>query len=351
MNQPVIVQPAERVPIERALSVGWEGMTHKFLMILCVMLISGFFAGMPILAYIFGYDMIQRHLLLVLLLAIYQIVVSAVIWLGLLKMSLHVNHQQPFTVDDFLAVGAQLPSYFGASIIRFIFVAAGYMFFFFPGVLIQTKLDQADYFIVDRKMGPIAALEASWRATNGAVLMLWLFGIITFFVQFVGWCALLIGALPANMIVLLSKAHVYENLIATSPDPILAAKLAVPAAADATLVTAAQPDGVVGATGIDAPAPPSGGAQTSDTPSPPADDLQLATNSLQENQASAEAQAADSTSALASSETAAGTPATETPSPARSQSINVTPPSEVPPPDQAASDAPPSVPPNIAAES
>jgi hypothetical protein len=246
INQPVVVQqvvqvPIERVPIEHALGVGWDGTKRRFLLILAVLAISGFFVGIPTLAFYFGYEMIQRHLLLVILLSIYQLVVSAVVWLGIIKMALHVNRQLPFTGDDFLAVGAQLPSFLGVCILRGILLGIGYMCFVIPGIILHVKLDQADYFVVDRKMGPVAALEASWRVTNGAVLMLWLFGLVTGFVQFIGWCAFLIGALPAHMVVILSKAHIYDNLVATTNDATLIGKLAFSTPAE-TAILVAQPN-------------------------------------------------------------------------------------------------------------
>jgi hypothetical protein len=260
-NQPAIIQPyggpIERVPIEQALSVGWDGMKRRFLGILAVLAISAFFAGVPAMAWFFGYEMIQRHLLLVILLSIYQLVVSAVVWLGIIKMALHVNRQQPFTADDFLAVGAQLPSFIGVCILRAILLGIGYMCFIIPGIILQVKLDQADYFIVDRKMGPIAALEASWRVTNGAVLMLWLFGLITVFVQFIGWCAFLIGALPAHMIILLAKAHIYDNLVATTQDATLLGKLAFSTNADTPILVAQPQEGVLTTTSATNPNGPS----------------------------------------------------------------------------------------------
>jgi uncharacterized membrane protein len=226
MTQPAVVPVVERVPIEHALSAGWSGTKQKFLLMVGVMLVAGIFAGVQTLAFYFGADMIQRHLLLIILLSIYQLVVSAVVSLGLIKLALHVQRQQPFTADDFLSVGAQLPSYCGAYILRAIILGIGYLFFIIPGIILHIKLDQTDYFIVDRKMGPVAALEASWRVTNGAVLMLWVFGLLTSLIQIIGWFLLLIGALPAHMIVIVSKAYVYDHLVETTQDATLLGKLA-----------------------------------------------------------------------------------------------------------------------------
>lgn len=201
----VVVQEIERVPIENALSLAWQGTKKKFLLLFTVLLLSTVFCSVPTLVAVFGGEALSKHLLVWLLLTLYGAVAASVTWLGCIKLALHINRDQPFALDDFLSVGALLPSFWVVCIVRTIIVVLGYLCFIVPGVILHIKLDQADYFLVDRKTGPIAAMDASWRVTNGSILMLFLFGLIMQFVQFIGWCALLIGAIPAYMEVMLAK--------------------------------------------------------------------------------------------------------------------------------------------------
>ncbi|UMZ74414.1 DUF975 family protein [Natranaerofaba carboxydovora] len=82
-----------------------------------------------------------------------------------------------------------------------------------PGILLAIKLFFFDYFIVDKDMGIIESLKASFRLTKGRLLKLIVFFLAVVLINFGGILLLGIGLLVTMPISFLATAHVYKKLV------------------------------------------------------------------------------------------------------------------------------------------
>jgi uncharacterized membrane protein len=66
--------------------------------------------------------------------------------------------------------------------------------------------------IVDRNLGPIEALQESWRITDGHKMNLFVFGLIAFALLLAGACACGIGVFFVMPIIYIAQMYIYLKL-------------------------------------------------------------------------------------------------------------------------------------------
>jgi hypothetical protein len=85
-----------------------------------------------------------------------------------------------------------------------------------PGIIVSLGLSFAQFYIVDQNMGPIDALKASWEATKGHKLQLFLFGLVAILMMIGGYLACCIGAFVALPLVMIAWATIYTRISGTA---------------------------------------------------------------------------------------------------------------------------------------
>jgi hypothetical protein len=100
-------------------------------------------------------------------------------------------------------------------------VAVGLVFCLVPGVMLTCGWLFYQQLIVDKGIGPIEALTASWRITTGQRLNVFVYLLLNMVVVLAGFVALCLGALLISVPVLLI-ANVYVYLKLTGEQPRLA---------------------------------------------------------------------------------------------------------------------------------
>jgi uncharacterized membrane protein len=144
-------------------------------------------------------------------------VFALILGLGLRHVFLKIARSESFSFGDILSMAGRVINFFAAGFIFMVVVWLGCLLFFVPGIMLALKLQFFTWFIVDKNMGPIAALKASWEVTTGVKLQLFLLYLAFGVIGTIGLLALLIGIIPASMIILLAEAFVYQRLINTAP--------------------------------------------------------------------------------------------------------------------------------------
>jgi uncharacterized membrane protein len=79
-------------------------------------------------------------------------------------------------------------------------------------IAVFLRLMFAPYFLVDRGSGAIEAVKASWEATKGQVINLFLFGLLLIGLNLLGLLALVVGVLVTSLVTILAMAYVYRKL-------------------------------------------------------------------------------------------------------------------------------------------
>ncbi len=103
--------------------------------------------------------------------------------------------------------------YIFAQFLYVLIVGMGIILFIVPGIYLGVRFWFFDYFIVDKKIGPIKALKESWKATSGSAFNLFLFFLLMALINIIGVLAMGIGlfiTLPTTMI---ATAIVYRKLL------------------------------------------------------------------------------------------------------------------------------------------
>jgi|SRR3989344_1935668 len=174
-----------------------------------------------------------------LLIGIFSWILGITMSIGLLKINVKAVNDEPLVLMDLyshyqLFLKFLLAQFVAnlASIVPVIVLAVGVMVFSTANgnvvltvlgafltlvglgllIIVTTRLMFAQYFVVDREMGPADAVRASWNATRGEVVNLILFGVLLFLVVILGLLALVVGLVVAIPVTTLATAYVYKKL-------------------------------------------------------------------------------------------------------------------------------------------
>jgi uncharacterized membrane protein len=202
----------ERVPMEQALRFGWEETKKNFWQLLGMLAIMyGVAIAHAILSNVFHDKMFAE-----LVLMIFYIAVMILLMGGLINVALKIVRQEEFSFSDLFGMSRRILNLLAALILYGLAVGLGSLFLIVPGIILGIKLQYSPYFIVDKNMGPIEALKASWSVTRDVKLKLFLFWLLCGFVHFIGMLALGVGVIPASMVTMIANTFVYMRLVETA---------------------------------------------------------------------------------------------------------------------------------------
>jgi uncharacterized membrane protein len=119
--------------------------------------------------------------------------------------------QTPLFGEVFSGGGRMFPL-LGTLILTFLVVFIGFLLLIVPGVILALGLSQANYYCVDRNMGPIDSMKASWAATTGQKGKLFLYGLVSTLILLAGVLACCIPYLVALPVVMVGFATIYLRL-------------------------------------------------------------------------------------------------------------------------------------------
>jgi uncharacterized membrane protein len=149
-----------------------------------------------------------------------NIVVSSFFTAGIMSFSLKVARGAPYAFNDLFSGSPFFLSVLVANLVIGVGVAIGLVFLIVPGVILALGLSMSLPLIVDRRLGPIDALTASWKLTDGSKGNLFIFALIAIGLSIAGFCACVVGLLL--VVPILSIAHMYIYL-RLSGQPVAAA--------------------------------------------------------------------------------------------------------------------------------
>ncbi len=142
-------------------------------------------------------------------------IVSILLSLGLVKAFLNlVNNGKGDFKDLFVEFTnfKVLINYIIASIVVGFIVIGGFFLLIIPGIYLGARLGLFQYYIIEKEMGAMDSVKASWHATSGNVINILVFGFLSFLVIIAGVVALLVGLLVAVPVVILADIYVYKML-------------------------------------------------------------------------------------------------------------------------------------------
>lgn len=134
---------------------------------------------------------------------------------GLIRLYLAAIRGAPVDfADSFGGADRALPL-LAARLLMALIVFVGLLLLLVPGVIAALALMLAPYYVVDRRLGPLAALAASMRATEGQRGDLFLLSLALGGIVLAGVVACCVGLVVAAPVAALAQALVYARISGT----------------------------------------------------------------------------------------------------------------------------------------
>ncbi len=139
---------------------------------------------------------------------------TIIISMGLVKIALRFCDKEKGRFSDLFSQYRLFFKFLFATILYGLIVFGGMILLIVPGIILGIKFWFYDYFVIDKKLGPIEALKRSSAITRGVKWDLFVFFLMLIGINLLGAIFLLIGlfaTIPATMV---AAAFVYRKLLA-----------------------------------------------------------------------------------------------------------------------------------------
>ncbi|MEM6912230.1 MAG: DUF4339 domain-containing protein [Verrucomicrobiota bacterium] len=132
--------------------------------------------------------------------------------LGSARYLLNLISGEDFELSDLFSQGDKVFKTLLATILYFIAVSIGLIFLVVPGIIVAIRLGHYQTVIVERNLGPVEALRFSWQLTRHNVGALLVLGLAAIGIGLVGALALVVGLIPALIVVYCAFTIAYKFL-------------------------------------------------------------------------------------------------------------------------------------------
>lgn len=144
--------------------------------------------------------------------AIASVVVSIFVSMGLTHFALRAHDNVEATELGDLWYPKPFWPYLLAYILTVIIIALGFVALIIPGIILAMGLAFVSFLVVDKGLGPMQAIEQSWRITKGHKWQLFLLFLALLGINLLGVLALVVGVFVTAPITLVAFAHAYRTL-------------------------------------------------------------------------------------------------------------------------------------------
>jgi uncharacterized membrane protein len=225
------MNPVPFSPIE-AVSFGWNAVTKNFSALAAPLIIAVLVFATPsiVLGFARGFvtallgphlDPALRSVIAVaggVLSQIIAIPLQAFIFSGINQFLLRACRGEKPELNVVFSGGRFFLPMLGGQLLYAMGVGLGIVLCLIPGVILSCGWFLYQPFIVDKGLGPVEALTASWRATAGQRGNIFVYLLLSCAVGLAGFAALCIGALIISVpVLMIANMYVYLKLIGEEP--------------------------------------------------------------------------------------------------------------------------------------
>jgi hypothetical protein len=135
--------------------------------------------------------------------------------LGFKKVALALHDRDEAEVRDMFSCFVLAPKALVAWVLYSVMVMVGWVFFVLPGFIALLRFAFFPYFIIDKNVGPIAALKMSYEVTKNHVWDIFAFWVaikVLIYIGFLSW----IGVILTWPLSTLAYAYFYRKLVSDS---------------------------------------------------------------------------------------------------------------------------------------
>ncbi len=140
-------------------------------------------------------------------------VIQFIVSMGLIKAYLEIIRGKKVSMETFSSVAPKILKYIAAQFLMILIVLGGFLLFIIPGIIFSIKFMFTPYLVIDKDMGPIEALKASAKMTDGVKWDLIGFMSAVVVLMYSGALALLVGLIITIPVGTLAYVVLYERLL------------------------------------------------------------------------------------------------------------------------------------------
>lgn len=188
--------------IRESLSSAWELFKKHWMVLVGAMVLTAIAQSFP------GYLMGDTNPIAQLLSYLISIFLSA----GMMRLYLDATDGKMPDLQALFSQGKFFLNALFASILMWIAIMVGLVLLIVPGVYIATRLFFVMALVIDKGLGPIEAMRASWALTEGQILHLVKLWLTFVGILLLGALALIVGLLVAVPVATLMLTIVYRKL-------------------------------------------------------------------------------------------------------------------------------------------
>ena len=212
-----------------AIRFGWESFKKHAGFLIGAIVVVGLILGLLYIPQ--AWALSESSTGLYILFYIIYLIAAWVLSIGAVRIMLDIHDGKQPEFSDLFTHWNLLGKYIAVSILGGIVTMIGFFLLIVPGIIASIGLSLAMYYVIDKGMGPIDALKASWEDTKGVKLDLLGFFILIWLINMAGAFALGVGMLVTLPLSGLAMVYVYRHLSGGSAAPQMAtAAPATPAA-------------------------------------------------------------------------------------------------------------------------
>ncbi|GEM_PF-2051563 len=141
-----------------------------------------------------------------------QMLVSCFFSVGMMRMFLAAARGQDVKMSMLWSGGDRFLAMLGTNVLVGLAVFGGLVFAIVPGLILGLGLPLSGFFCVDRGMGPVAAIRASWLAMSGSKMHWFGFAIVGLGISLCGLLAFGVGYFVAVPVLGVATAVIYLRL-------------------------------------------------------------------------------------------------------------------------------------------
>jgi uncharacterized membrane protein len=204
----------DKFSIKDALKYGWETFKTNVPFFIGFMVVLGLLTVVP--DYIAEKIFAPRSVGLVLVKIVLRLI-GLVLGMASTRISLDIHDYGQPDLSRIESIVPQIGSYLVGKIIYGLAVLVGLVLLIIPGIVVAYMFLYVGYLIIDRGLGPIAALSESRVVTDGYKMDLFLFSLVVALVNIVGVVCLFVGLFVTIPVTLMASAYVYRRLSPAEP--------------------------------------------------------------------------------------------------------------------------------------
>jgi uncharacterized membrane protein len=145
------------------------------------------------------------------------VLASAFLAGGINNVMVRTARGEKVSIGDWFSGGRFLGKILVGQICLFIALAIGFVLCVIPGYILMIGTSMWGFFVVDKNMGGVDALKASWAVTNGHKVSIFVLILLQGLCALAGYLACGIGIFVAAPLIMVANAYVYLKLNGEEP--------------------------------------------------------------------------------------------------------------------------------------